>query len=80
MCNNVRLNEVCSYHCTFQAFSGRDASLAFISYHRRNFPHSRAKAALEGVDPSVDYTQEDHADYMELCDRVGKVHSYQRIM
>jgi len=57
-----------------KAFSGRDASLAFISYHRRNFPHSgRAKAALEGVDPSVDYTQEDHADYMELCDRVGKV-------
>ena len=64
-----------------QAFSGRDASLAFISYHRRNFPHSgRAKAALEGVDPSVDYTQEDHADYMELCDRVGKVHSYEQIM
>ena len=25
-----------------KAFSGRDASLAFISYHRRNFPHREA--------------------------------------
>ena len=57
----------------FQIFSGRDASQAFISYHRRNFPHNRAKAAFEGIDESVDYTPEDHADYMELCDRVGKV-------
>ena len=56
-----------------QAFSGRDASQAFISYHRRNFPHSRAKPAFEGIDESVDYTPEDHADYMELCERVGKV-------
>ena len=63
------------FYCiiSFQAFSGRDASLAFISYHRRNFPHSRAKPAFEGIDESVDYTPEDHADYMELCDRVGKV-------
>ena len=63
------------FYCiiSFQAFSGRDASLAFISYHRRNFPHSRAKPAFEGIDESVDYTPEDHADYMELCERVGKV-------
>ena len=59
----------------FQAFSGRDASQAFISYHRRTFPHSGrvAKAALKATDPSVDYTTDDHKDYMELCERVNKV-------
>lgn len=56
-----------------RAFSGRDASQAFISYHRRTFPHSRAKSALEGTDSTVDYTTDDHADYMELCERVNKV-------
>ena len=57
----------------FQVFSGRDASQAFISYHRRNFPHSRAKAAFEGLDDTVNYTPEDHSDFMELCERVDKV-------
>ena len=56
-----------------QAFSGRDASQAFISYHRRNFPHNRARPALEGIDDTVNYTQEDHTDFMELCERVNKV-------
>ena len=56
-----------------QAFSGRDASQAFISYHRRNFPHNRAKSALEGSDDTVNYTTEDHSDFLELCDRVNKV-------
>ena len=62
----------CHEFC-LQAFSGRDASQAFISYHRRTFPHSRAKSALEGTDSTVDYTTDDHADYMELCERVNKV-------
>ena len=57
----------------FQAFSGRDASQAFISYHRRQFPHNRARPALEGLDDSVSYTPEDHTDFMELCERVNKV-------
>jgi len=56
-----------------KAFSGRDASQAFISYHRRNFPHNRARPALEGIDDTVNYTQEDHTDFMELCERVNKV-------
>ena len=71
--NFISSNQCHQCNVLFQAFSGRDASQAFISYHRRNFPHSRAKAALEGIDESVDYTPDDHADYMELCDRVGKV-------
>lgn len=57
----------------FQAFSGRDASQAFISYHRRNFPHGRTKSAFEGIDETVNYTPDDHSDFMELCERVNKV-------
>ena len=57
----------------FQVFSGRDASQAFISYHRRNFPHNRARPALEGLDDTVNYTPDDHTDFMELCERVNKV-------
>ena len=29
--------------------------------------------ALEGWDKTVHYTPEDHADFMDLCDRVNKV-------
>jgi hypothetical protein len=58
----------------FQAFSGRDASQAFIAYHRRSFPHSRVKSAFDSIDETVEYSaEEDHADFMELCDRVAKV-------
>jgi len=56
-----------------KAFSGRDASQAFISYHRRNFPHGRTKSAFEGIDETVNYTPDDHSDFMELCERVNKV-------
>jgi fatty acid desaturase (delta-4 desaturase) len=56
-----------------KAFAGRDASQAFISYHRRSFPHSRVKSAFERVDETVDYSPEDHDDFMELCERVAKV-------
>ena len=56
-----------------QAFSGRDASQAFISYHRRCFPHKRVEAAFVAVDEAVNYTSDDHSDFMELCDRVNKV-------
>jgi len=56
-----------------QAFSGRDASQAFISYHRRQFPHSRVKAALEKTDETITYTLKDNEDFLELCKRVHKV-------
>jgi hypothetical protein len=64
--------QIC-YSSLFQAFAGRDASQAFISYHRRSFPHSRVKSAFERVDETVDYSPEDHDDFMELCERVAKV-------
>jgi fatty acid desaturase (delta-4 desaturase) len=67
ICRNVALS-------TFQSFSGRDASQAFISYHRRSFPHSRVKSAFDSVDTTVDYlSEEDHTDFMELCDLIAKV-------
>jgi len=58
-----------------KAFSGRDASNAFLSYHRRQFPHTgaRAKAAFERDDETVKYTKDDNQDMMELCERVAKV-------
>eukprot|EP00092_Neocalanus_flemingeri_P038506 GFUD01041922.1.p1 GENE.GFUD01041922.1~~GFUD01041922.1.p1 ORF type:complete len:452 (+),score=115.71 GFUD01041922.1:182-1537(+) len=58
-----------------KAFAGRDASQAFLSYHRRQFPHSstKAKAAYERDDETVKYSKEDNQDFMELCDRVEKV-------
>nr|UZZ64684.1 front-end desaturase [Platychelipus littoralis] len=56
-----------------KAFSGRDASQAFISYHRRLFPHSRVEKALVKVDNSVNYDNEDHKDFVQLCEIVDKV-------
>ena len=62
-----------SHFIHLQAFSGRDASQAFISYHRRHFPHNHVKDAFVAVAETVNYTREDHSDFMELCERVNKV-------
>ena len=59
----------------FQAFAGRDASQAFLSYHRKAFPHNRAKEAFHAEDKSVKYSEDDNADFLELCERVHKVTS-----
>lgn len=56
-----------------KAFSGRDASLAFLSYHRRQFPHGRVKDAFEKVDETVTYSTDDNKDFIELCERIDKV-------
>nr|APH81338.1 delta5 desaturase [Paracyclopina nana] len=56
-----------------QAFSGRDASQAFLSYHRRQFPHKRAEPAYISDDTTVSHDPQDHADFLELCQRVDKV-------
>eukprot|EP00095_Tigriopus_kingsejongensis_P003768 maker-scaffold1165_size57908-snap-gene-0.8 protein:Tk03768 transcript:maker-scaffold1165_size57908-snap-gene-0.8-mRNA-1 annotation:"delta5 fatty acid desaturase a" len=56
-----------------QAFAGRDASTAFLTYHRRQFPHQRAAPAFQSKDESVQYSPDDHADFIELCERVDKV-------
>ena len=66
-------NYLASHFVHLQAFSGRDASQAFISYHRRHFPHNHVKDAFVAVAETVDYTREDHSDFMELCERVNKV-------
>ena len=62
-----------SHFIHLQAFSGRDASQAFISYHRRHFPHNHVKDACVAETKTVNYTKEDHSDFMELCERVNKV-------
>ena len=55
-----------------KAFAGRDATEAFLSYHRREFPHSRMTDSLLGkADPAKDSNTD--ADYLELCRLVEKV-------
>ena len=60
-----------------RSFAGRDATQAFLSYHRRPFPHSKAevKAALErNVDDADEVNEENlNDDFLELCERVDKV-------
>lgn len=55
-----------------KAFAGLDATKAFLSYHRRNFPHSSMIGACIGATPSRVST-EYMADYLELCQLVEKV-------
>lgn len=55
-----------------KVFAGKDATEAFLSYHRRTFPHDKMKSYLVGEtkhskDPNAD------ADYLELCARIEKV-------
>ena len=47
-----------------KAFAGRDASEAFLSYHRRPFPHK--EYGNTSIIPQ-------NSDYLELCDIVNKV-------
>nr|WDS84437.1 delta-6 fatty acid desaturase [Apocyclops royi] len=56
-----------------KAFAGRDSSQAFLSYHRKPFPHNRAKEAFYAVDKSVDYSEKDNQDFLELCELINKV-------
>ena len=56
-----------------QAFSGRDASQAFMSYHRRQFPHSRVKEAFTSVEQDVKISSKYNEDFLDLCERVDKV-------
>eukprot|EP01036_Dinobryon_divergens_P050174 gene50174-67188_t len=54
-----------------KAFAGLDATEAFISYHRRKFPHSNMKDACVGTTSAS--TGGDMSDYLELCQLVEKV-------
>lgn len=55
-----------------KAFSGRDATEAFLSYHRREFPHHKMSEALVG---KREANKPAHADkeYLELCKIVDQV-------
>lgn len=55
-----------------KAFSGRDATNAFLSYHRRPFPHGKYNNLIM---KSPDNTKETTScsDYFELCDIIAKV-------
>ncbi|TRY76255.1 hypothetical protein TCAL_12235 [Tigriopus californicus] len=71
-------NKLSSFHpggpLFISAFAGRDASQAFVSYHRKPFPHQKVKFALEKEDqtiPSPDPHLND--EFFELVRRVEKV-------
>ena len=55
-----------------RAFAGKDATDAFISYHRRNFPHHLVKEALVGSQAATRSATFDK-DYLELCAIIDKV-------
>ena len=53
-----------------KAFAGRDATEAFLSYHRRPFPHKKYGQISEA---SQNSQNSQNSDYLELCDIVNKV-------
>lgn len=56
-----------------RAFAGHDASEAFLSYHRRRFPHAKMKSHLIcSAKPRKSNPEEDDKDYLELCEVVDK--------
>jgi fatty acid desaturase (delta-4 desaturase) len=54
------------------AFAGRDATEAFLSYHRRKFPHSKWADSLVGSAASRKDAAVDK-DFIELCEIIDKV-------
>mmetsp|Transcript_21480 Transcript_21480/g.31168 ORF Transcript_21480/g.31168 Transcript_21480/m.31168 type:complete len:424 (+) Transcript_21480:53-1324(+) len=55
-----------------KAFAGRDATEAFMSYHRRRFPHDKMKHTAIGKAVSIKSEDADK-DYIELCEIIDKV-------
>lgn len=55
-----------------RAFAGRDATEAFLSYHRRVFPHDQMKPMTVGTLPSRKQVGVDK-EYLELCEIVNAV-------
>lgn len=55
-----------------KAFAGRDATEAFLSYHRRKFPHPRMESALVGKAIPLK-NEDDDKDFLELCEIIEKV-------
>jgi hypothetical protein len=48
-----------------------------MSYHRRQFPHSRVKEAFTSVEPDAKISAKDNEDFLDLCERVNKVIKWQ---
>eukprot|EP01038_Epipyxis_sp_PR26KG_P009506 gene9506-12806_t len=55
-----------------RVFAGRDATEAFLSYHRREFPHSKMTEALIGQAISKKEKNADE-EYLELCKLIEQV-------
>lgn len=59
-----------------KAFAGRNATEAFLSYHRREFPHDRySKYLLPGADSKAEPSKgpESDKDFLELCRLVEQI-------
>jgi fatty acid desaturase (delta-4 desaturase) len=56
-----------------KVFGGKDATEAFLSYHRRQFPHDKMSNLLVGKSKIPSKTLNDDKDFLELCDRIEKV-------
>jgi fatty acid desaturase (delta-4 desaturase) len=54
-------------------FAGRDATNAFLSYHRRNFPHERMREHLLYESTQPKNTEPSKEDYLELCSIIEQV-------
>lgn len=55
-----------------KAFSGRDATEAFLSYHRREFPHNKMSEYLAGSNTPLKKSDADK-EYLELCKIIEQV-------
>lgn len=55
-----------------KAFAGLDATEAFLSYHRKPFPHEKVEDHLIGKNNSLKQTGAD-AEFLELCQKVEAV-------
>jgi hypothetical protein len=55
-----------------KAFAGRDASEAFLSYHRKKFPHDKVSEYLIGKAIAAKSPDADK-DYLELCAIIEQV-------
>lgn len=56
-----------------KSFAGRDATEAFLSYHRREFPHEHMSFANVGIANPTKKSKHIDDDYLELCRLVDQV-------
>jgi acyl-lipid (7-3)-desaturase (Delta-4 desaturase) len=56
-----------------KAFAGRDATEAFLSYHRKKFPHEKVSSYLVGKAIPAKASPDADKDYLELCGIIEQV-------